>query len=805
MLIKNNFFTLLFMTFTIIFSSYSTSAKAADSNLLIDCIDDCQGIVTKVEALGGTVTMKYQNINAIAITIDESNLKEFLSSITKAEVFKDILVEVPSIDPDGTGNFRLDTVEGFGTLDAQQITALQAKDLPAGFEYNNILSGATELNIQGLNGAGTVVAIIDSGTANNPNVVDALAGRVIGGENFVPGASEPSATSTSNISHGTQVGTMVAGQTFFYFPTGSIIIQSLLNYMPESVYADFPIAGVSVLPLYGTAPDASLYAMKVFSAFGGGAPSSRTFAAMDRAITLRKNFNDGMPSLPINPGCGAEEDPCVYDSLPIKVVNMSLGGGTLYAAGSLNDRFTEKMLEVGITPVISAGNEGFAAITGGSPGTGRGALTVGAASLVGNERFLRDLQYGLGIGGLFRPAEHHQMAAFSSRGPSTDGRVSIDMVASGYATLVQSNNGGISVVNGTSFSAPATAGAAALLASAMPNASAIQIRNAITQGANPHILGDNSGQIDQGSGFLDIPASLALLQSGSVNTALPKGKASKKVSKNIKKIGYKTVKLKENDDDSSDHDSDDETEIRTYSSAMDNLLPGEVAHFFIETKKDTKQIAITLSNLTPELPAADQNLFFGDDLYVKLQDAITHDEATIAGGYFNADTTMVIDNPQTGILRLAVMGDWTNAGRISADLSITEIREERADEIAEGEVAHGGYSIFEVLVADGTTQVDFDLSWKNNWGAYPTDDIDMIILDANYAPYFNGATFASPERLSVTNPVPGVWTIIVQGYTVHGVNRGPLSKWEFRATDQNGDELENLTDMDDDDSDSDDH
>ena len=47
---------------------------------------------------------------------------------------------------------------------------------------------------------------------------------------------------------------------------------------------------------------------------------------------------------------------------------MSLGGPTLFAGRDIEDQLTLAMLEVGITIVASAGNDGFAAMTGGSPG-----------------------------------------------------------------------------------------------------------------------------------------------------------------------------------------------------------------------------------------------------------------------------------------------------------------------------------------------------------------------------------------------------------------------------------------------------
>src|SRR6185295_10090438 len=235
----------------------------------------------------------------------------------------------------------------------------------------------------------------------------------------------------------------------------------------------------SGVPMIGVAPAASLYALKVFPFNSESTTSSRILAAMDRAITLRRNFNNGVPSAVTNPGCGAEANPCVYNSLPIQVVNMSLGGGTLFAGQDLEDQLTLEMLKVGITIVASAGNDGTGALTVGTPATGYGALSVAAAATAAHERVLRDLQFGLGIGALWRPFSGLQTATFSSRGPTPDGRVGVGLSANGFATFAQGANGGISLVSGTSFSAPTVAGAAALLRQKHPTASATKIRNAL--------------------------------------------------------------------------------------------------------------------------------------------------------------------------------------------------------------------------------------------------------------------------------------------------------------------------------------
>ncbi len=770
---KNRASKLILASIPLIVASAIQPVYAEKTDYLINCKTDCSALIEKATSLGGVINHKYQNVNAISLTLDSDNRAELMAVQPNASIAKDKLFSLP--EPRDT--VELSQSVDFKVLNGSKLDKFLESEKPEGYEFNNIITGAAVMNAAGFTGDGTVVAVIDSGTANNADLVPAIAGSVVGGENFVPGEGEPSATSTLNGAHGTWVGTMIAGHSYFLFNSSSTLAQSLATHMPSSIIPEYE-PGLSLVPMFGSAPDAKLYALKVFPAAGGGAPESRVIAAMDRAITMKTNYNNGMPVEPVNPGCGAEEDPCVYDSMNITVVNMSLGGGTLYAGQDLEDSLTKKMLEVGITLVASAGNEGHTAMTGGSPGTGLGSLTVGAASTVGNERVLRDIQFGLGFGELYRPSNHHQMATFSSRGPSADGRASTDIVANGFACLVQGPTGGINLVNGTSFSAPMVAGAAATLVQAFPGKQAVSIRNALKQAANPNILGDNSAEIDQGAGFLDVPAAYNLLANGTVDRSLPKGLGHLKVSKNVEFAGFSPINAGKG--------------AVAVTQNTDTLKPGQVAHFFIDSKEETDQITIEISNFVAELPAADQNVFFGDDLYYVVQDAVTHDEVILASGFISNDETITIDNPQTGIIRLAVMGDWTNAGNVSADVTIDSVSSKPSAISNKGMVAQDEQLVNEIFVPEGTTQVVFELSWVNNWGAYPTDDIDLILLDPAFAAIFDGATFSSPERVVIDNPAAGVWTSIVQGYTVHGVDDGPASRFKLRVTDQDGNVLSTL-------------
>lgn len=757
--------------FSVVLVSLALSAIAqADGRdaVLIRCEGDCSKAVRAVQKAGGLVTHRYKYVDAIAAKVPGDKRRQISSSNGVAEISKDVVIR----EPKALEQFDLESTSDAVASSAIQVYEDGTTTQPDGLWFNLEMMGADQMFGLGYWGDGAITAIIDSGTSHHPafnrgGCVSADP-TVVGGETYIGGAdpTEPSATSYSNGNHGTWVGTTIAANVLYTFSAGLTAI--VADHAPGSVWN---ILGTDYIPMVGPAPCSNIYALKVFSAFGGGAPSSDVLAAMERAITLKSNFDAGMPSAPVS-GDGSPEDPFVYDSLNIQVVNMSLGGGTLYAGMDLDDQLTLAMLDANITIVNSAGNEGFAAMTGGSAGTGLGTLTAGAASSTQNERILRDLQYGAGVGDLYRPSSHTQMATFSSRGPSADGRISTDAVANGFAVFAGYANGSCcALVSGTSFSAPNIAGAAALLRGAMPGATGLQIRNALVETANPAMLGDNSAPIDQGAGFIDIPAAYAALQGGTVSNDLPVGESSASVSGNIDALGFETITIGNSG---------------SYQTHLADLAPGQVAHLFLDSKKTTDQFTIKLTNITPALPPAEQNAFFGDDIYVKVQDSRTSDEDYPIAGFVASDVTLVMDNPGTGIVRLAVMGDWTNAGTISLDVEIMEVRSSAGKALAKGNLPQSYADYIEIEVPEGTSEATFELAWNNHWGRYPTDDLDLVLFHTAYGYIWNGATFASPERVVISAPIPGTFWAIIDGYTVWGVHGGAGSKYELRAWDQDG-------------------
>jgi subtilisin family serine protease len=767
-----------------------------DEALIVKCTRPCATVTGVVASAGGVVTQRYDNVDAVAVRVPKSAVQMLVSIAGADGVRKDVTLAAPrptelvaASDQEGSA------AELSGAIDA----------LPANFNYNLALTNVAPLHAAGKIGQNVVVAVIDSGTAT---VIPALGGSVIGGETLVPPALDPlSATHRENGSHGTMTAEMVAAHGLFLFANTSPLIAALNRYAPGStipcIASGLPPAvcpaTLSIVPMTGTAPGAKIYAMKVFAAQGGGAPESRIIAAMDRAITLRRNYNSVGTNV-VASGTGTEINPFVYSALKIDVVNMSLGGATLFAGRDIEDQLTLAMLDVGMTLVTSAGNDGFAAMTIGSPGTGFGSLTTGAINSTVHERVLRDLQFGPGAGEVYRPSAHLQTAYFSSRGPNADGRLDPDIVANGFASFVlayaalNAQNGLVDCrepgarsgtcvprflfTNGTSFSSPTVAGGAAVLRGAHPSRSATQIRNALQKGANGQALGDDSTRIDQGNGLVDVAAADALLASGRVSAHLPDlprwfdeaedelGAGGASVARNIERAGFRPIRFQNN----------------RFTTRIRNLKPGEVAQLFVPSSFLTAGLTVTVDNVTPNLPLEQQNNFFvcgpqgaefqcGDDVFVMIVDAPTSAAVERASGFPNARQpfSATINNPQTGLVRVALQGDWTNGGTVSATVTITRKLKFDGLPTALAVIDQDEIDFVDVDVPAGAAQAVFELAWQQNWSRYPTNDLDLVLFDPSGNVNESGATLNSPERVEIEKPAAGRWRAAIIGFTIHGL------------------------------------
>jgi subtilisin family serine protease len=689
----------------------------------------------QIEAMGGKVTHEFRAVDAVAAEMPAAAVQAIKNLMGQTAVSKDELIPMPAPverdfagrGPIGTTNVEADSFAGLTEADIVSMAGAN----PNLITINNQLMNVAPLLANGIAGQGIIVGVIDSGIRPNfPHIT--LDGSVIACEDFV--GDSLGCSNSGNNGHGTFVAGMISGNVVFTFSTASTLRNSVLTHCP-SCFANPPTN--TQIPMLGSAPLSSIYALRVFGA-SGGAPTSRILAAMDRALQLKQDFDNGVPG-----------------GVNIQVVNMSLGGATFHAGRDLFDQAVDNMLQNDIVMVISAGNAGPSSLTTGSPGSAIGAVTVGAASHAHNERILRDVQFGLGVGSLYRPFGGTQMATFSSRGPNADGRIDPDIVANGFACIGQglgSTTTTISLSSGTSFSSPSVAGVAALLRQAFPMATAKEIRVAILASANAALLADGSINVDQGRGFVDALAAATRLANGQVEDVLEQPPAfTNNAGTNARNRTTLDVRNGGN-------------VVKSFS----NLLPGQREELLYEVRPNVAQVVISLANVAPELPPAQQNQFFGDDVFLTVHSAKT---SAIGQGHYllTAFTTggvFVLNNPETGFLRVTVNGDWTNAGRISGDLNVFSVETSLAGLTGDGKIGQSQQFVFPVNIPAGTSSAEFKLFWRHNWGAYPINDLDMILVDPNSNLNFGGATINSPESVTLANPTAGLWFVVVDGFSV---------------------------------------
>lgn len=168
------------------------------------------------------------------------------------------------------------------------------------------------------------------------------------------------------------------------------------------------------------------------------------------------------------------------DSVGVDIVNSSLGFHNfddrsanikyrdLDGMTSLISRTASMMASKGMILVNSAGNDGMGAWKKiGVPADARDILTVGAMTLTESN------------------------AAFSSVGPTADGRVKPDVMAVGSPAAVLTARGTLLRDTGTSFSAPQIAGMVACLWQAFPDKTALEVMEMVRQSGNNYLTPDN--------------------------------------------------------------------------------------------------------------------------------------------------------------------------------------------------------------------------------------------------------------------------------------------------------------------------
>lgn len=177
----------------------------------------------------------------------------------------------------------------------------------------------------------------------------------------------------------------------------------------------------------------------------------------------------------------------------IRVISMSIGAGGGSGTGPLSVA-ADNAFNNGFVVVASAGNSGPASGTVLSPADAFNVIAVGAVAE--NDRFSNT---------------DDTIASFSSRGPTTDGRVKPEIVAPGVSITANCVAILFCTLSGTSMAAPHVAGIAALVLQKHPTWTPTDVRNAllstaVKQSADPDVTPNNN----YGYGLVSAPGALSL-------------------------------------------------------------------------------------------------------------------------------------------------------------------------------------------------------------------------------------------------------------------------------------------------------
>ena len=706
-------------------------------SVLIRAAQPYDSLVAAIEQAGGSVTARFKHVQGIAADLPESALPQIERLVGADNIGRDELIPLPEVTDPRAGSVVAEA-------EADEVVSLDGASVePANYAFNATLTNVAPLHAAGRTGAGIVIAVIDSGY--RPIKLHVAPSRVIApGLNLVPGATEPPAISDLNQPHGTFVAGMAAANAAFCFSTANKFV--VVAEFHGGAFAGAPCAATSrLLPMVGSAPGASIFPIKVFPAAGGGSPTSRVIAAMEAAIDLRRKFDNGEAG-----------------GLNIRVANFSLGGPTNAAARELDDEAVEALINADIVPVIAAGNEGHSSVTTGSPGTSFAALTVGSANDHRHEQIFRaqfsapcslaatPVSAALACAQAYRPDTNMQISEFSSRGPTHDGRTDPDVVAVGSFNYSQSS-GGVTTVNfgsGTSYATPTVSGIAAVLRQAVPTATARQVRRAIIESADAARV-PTADANDQGAGFVNAAAALALLQAGTVADSYDTAGFTRNLKANMERAGHHVY-------------------AGSQSLRFAGVRPAEVTDIPFVVSEKTEALFVRIHGISADLPLAQQNPFFTDDVFLKIQSSVVHNDDLRQATFLVAGDERVytFPRPEEGIWRISPAGDWTNAGTVNYSVDVWTTKERFPQHTAKATIGQGDIHVYTFDVPFGTTALETRLEWQNMNGNYPISDVDVVLTPPS-GPVVNTCnTVRTPELCVVANPVAGTWTARVVGFSI---------------------------------------
>lgn len=739
----------------------SPMTEAEVDLLITTATNDYASVEAEILELGGQVRSEFHYVNALSASVPAGKVLALTDNEDVTMIYKD---ETRSLADDIPIVPELDPIAGSASAYLQEyesisLTPEMIEDIEPNNYWNPIAMGA-ELVWDATNDYGqeSMVVIIDTGLWAGHFMFDGSS--IIGGIDMSPDIEEPGQphagwNRSDNHWHGTHVAGIVASTGGILVPDDDLLALSIEYHtgMPLPPGDPYGYPGYKLISLLGMAWAADLYAIKVFPHTGAGVSESYVLAAMEYALDLK-----------------------LVDGYDVDVISMSLGGPSRYDGRDVEDQLVDYITSHGITIVAAAGNEGPAQMTVGSPGSANTAITVGAAATPVQTRVYWDVAaYGVvGIGDLLFTSEIPQIYAFSSRGPTSDGRLKPTLSATGIFVMSAVPPQGVAWASGTSMATPAVSGAVALLntyaEAFIPGATPEDYKQALKNGA---VWLEGYNEYDQGAGFLNAYDALIELVNdpsiGDVADPLCPFDWLEKMS-NIRMNPWRKTS--------------------TYETDIVDLSPGHKKDFVFKVTHLTESIELEitdvelgvdlgLNSFEVYIQSAKRTSYWyfietanvWDDASFLITDYETTWTGDVSGVY--ADPTTRLAPIEPGYVKIVIENDWTSFDDISCHIKITVKRQtfecgpykyvNKFGIIEDGESTDW----MQIDVPDSAVAAEITLSWCRDWSFYPTSDLDFLVYwDEGYN--FDGATWNSPERVMLENPT--LLYVLIDGYSIYGIH-----------------------------------
>jgi subtilisin family serine protease len=734
-------------------------------NVLIETAGkDYSNVISIVNTLGGTVRHQFKYVNALAATLPANMLTLLAKHNDIVRIYYDSERKLASSrESIMMGPRNLNDLDELLT----QPIVMESKDyVPISIKpaeltsiepvnyWNTKAMGAEEIWEETNYGEGSLVVIIDTGIWTGHFMFAET--DIIGGidMSYDVGTEYEGWDHPWNHPHGGHVAGTIASTGGIIVPPDDPLALAIERYTGTTLPPGDPYGypGWKVIWLLGMAPGASLYIIKVFDHTGAGIPEAMVIAAMEHALDLK-----------------------LVEGIDVDVISMSLGGPTLYDGRDVEDKLVDTITSHGITLVAAAGNEGPASMTTASPGSAYTTITVGAAANPVNTRVFWDVYYDWpGLGYYLFTSEVPQIYAFSSRGPTSDGRSKPTLSATGIFVLSAYTTGGVQAIawfSGTSMATPAVSGSVALLNAfaetargkykRLVDATPEDYKQALVNGA---VWLEGYTEWDQGAGYLNAANALEALKAdesiGDVAPPLPPTGELMDIT-NIPIVGE-----------------------GTYTASITDLAPGHKVEFIFEITPASHWVKLEITNVNLGVYnplglnsfeiyiQSAKRTYYGyyidsanvwGDAWFMIHDDNTKWRGAITGVFLDPYTRVI----EPGYMKIVIENDWTSADVISGDIKITvraEI-EPTPDVVISGEIIEGEWvDWMYISVPAGTKEAAIELRWVNDWTKYPTSDLDLYVYwDEGYN--FKGATLNSPERVTLDKPT--FIYVALYGYTVY--------------------------------------